>query len=484
MSNETTADELCFMPAVELAERYRRREISPVEVLDAVLDRIERLNPKVNAFVTLVAEQAREQAKVAARDLISTPTSDLPRLHGIPVTVKDLTPTAGVRTTFGHPMFADHVPDEDSAMWARLKSAGAILVGKTTTPAFGGNSVTESEVSGITNNPWDLSRTVGGSSGGAATAAVSGFGPLATGSDGGGSIRVPASFCGAVGLKASTGRIPMYGEESSMETVGVVGPITRTVADNALMLTVVAGPHPYEPFTLLETGVDYVAALEGASFQGLRIAFSPDLGRPPVAHDVRSGVRRAVDSIDRDLGAHVDEVEITLPDPIQYFMDYWGPYAAQSVAESPELEADFLARPTAARYLRHAQAMSAADLMHVQHVVRAELHRAFADVFLNYDLLIWPTTTTTAFPHPGDAGGPTVVDGHPVEVPSLENQRLTEAISHACYPAISIPAGFNDDGLPIGLQIAAGHGQDAAVLRAAAAFESAHPWADRRPPIR
>lgn len=476
------ADELCFVSAVELGGLFRRREVSPVEVMEAVLGRVERVNPRVNAFVTLVGEQALEQARVAEGVLVSVPVEELPALVGVPVTVKDLTPTAGVRTTFGHPMFADHVPDEDSEMWARLKRAGAILVGKTTTPAFGSNSVTESEVSGVTNNPWDLSRTVGGSSGGAAAAVVSGFGPLATGSDGGGSIRVPASFCGAVGLKASTGRIPIYGEESPLETVGVVGPITRTVADNALMLTVVAGPHPYEPFSLLETGVDYLAALEGASLEGLKIAYSPDLGYGMLEPDVDAVVRRAMGMVD-DLRAHVAEIEIRLPDPLDYFLNWWSPYIAASVVETPALLDELRSRPLRRPVLEHGQGMTAADVNRMEMVVRADLHRAFADIFLKHDLLMWPTTAMTAFEHPGASGGPDTVGGVASRRPAFENQRLTEAIAHAGYPAISIPAGFNEFGLPVGLQIAGPHGADAAVLRAAAAIEDARPWADRRPAL-
>lgn len=474
-------DDLCYMPAVEIAGAYRRGELSPVEVMDAVLDRIDRLNPKVNAFVTLIAEQARAQAAEAERALSSIRADELGAMHGIPVSVKDLTPTAGVRTTFGHPLYGEHVPDEDGVIWARLKEAGAILIGKTTTPAFGENSVTESEVSGITNNPWDLTRTVGGSSGGAAAAIASGFGALATGSDGGGSIRVPSSFCGVVGLKASMGRIPVSGDASPMETVSVVGPITRTVADNAFMLSTVAGPHPYEPYALLETGVDYVAALEGATFDGLRVAYSPDLGYGRIDADVTKVVREAVDLIGGDLGADVSLVELSLPDPEQYYLDYWAPYMTGAFVEEPEIESYYEQVPLARPILEHAKGMTAGDYNHVQMVKRERLHREFADVFLRHDLLVWPTTAMVAFPHPGEVGGPTTVGGEPSSRPPFENQRLTEAIAHAGYPAITVPAGFTEDGLPVGLQIAAGHGRDVAVLRAAAAFEAARSWADRRP---
>jgi Asp-tRNA(Asn)/Glu-tRNA(Gln) amidotransferase A subunit family amidase len=476
-------DELCFTPAVGLRAALRSRELSSRELVAALLDRIERVNPAVNAFVTVLGEQALEQATLADQQTAKRHGAELGALHGLPVTVKDLTPTAGVRTTFGHPAFRDHVPDEDGVIWARLKAAGAILLGKTATPPFGGASTTESEVHGVTGNPWDLARTAGGSSGGAAASVVAGIGPLATGSDGGGSIRVPSALCGAVGLKASRGRIPYRGDGSPLEQVEVVGPITRTVRDNAMMLNVVAGPDPFEMFALQETGVDYLAALDGASVAGLRIAYSPDLGAPPIEPDVREIVRQAASVFATDLGAHVDEIVIDLPDVFDYFIGWWGP---QSAMLNEDLEAagegadpDEQHRPL----LKRAYAMSAVEYARVQFEQREAIHRAFAEVFLDHDLLVWPTTPMAAYPHPGDARGPTTVAGQQARLPGLQNQRYTEAISHAGYPAITVPAGWTDDGLPVGLQIAGHHAADAAVLIAAAAFEEARPWAQRRPAL-
>lgn len=235
-----TDDLLCDMPATELARAIRERAVSPVEAVQAVLARIERVDPLVNAFVTVTAEQALTAAREAERQVTATSAEQLAPLHGVPITVKDLTDTAGVRTTYGSVAFKDHVPQRDTLAWSRLKAAGAILVGKTCTPEFGALGVTESPLTGITNNPWDTSRTAGGSSGGAAAAVASGLAPLAWGSDGGGSIRIPASCCGVVGLKASTGRIPVYGEGDVYGLVSTSGPLTRTVADAALMLHVTA----------------------------------------------------------------------------------------------------------------------------------------------------------------------------------------------------------------------------------------------------
>ncbi|MGN6680267.1 MAG: amidase [Streptosporangiaceae bacterium] len=476
-------DELCFTPAVELRALLRRGQLSSRELVGALLDRIERVNPAVNAFVTLLGEKALEQAGLADELAAKAGGAELGALHGIPVTVKDLTPTAGVRTTFGHPAFRDHVPEEDGVMWARLKAAGAILLGKTATPPFGGGSTTESEVHGVTGNPWDLARTAGGSSGGAAASVAAGMGPLATGSDGGGSIRVPSALCGVVGLKASRGRIPFGGDGSPLEQVCVVGPITRTVRDNAMMLNVVAGPDPFEMFAIQETGVDYLAALEGASVAGLRIAYSPDLGAPPIEPEVREIVRQAASAFAIDLGAHVDEIAINLPDVFDYFAAWWGPQDAMLTEDLKAPGGDVDPDPQHQPLLDKAYAMSAVDFARVQFEQREVLHRAFAEVFVDHDLLVWPTTPMAAYPHPGEARGPVTVDGQQARLPGLQNQRYTEAIAHAGYPAITVPAGWTADGLPVGLQIAGHHAADAAVLKAAAAFEDARPWATRRPAL-
>ena len=475
----TTAqiDDLCFTPAVELVAMLRQGELSPVELTQALLDRIERVNPSVNAFVTLRAEEALAEARDAERDLTTRDHSELRPLHGFPVNVKDLTPTAGVRTTFGHAAFKDYVPDEDGVIWARLKAAGAILLGKTATPAFGEHGITESDVHGVTNNPWDLTRSVGGSSGGAAASVVAGMGPLSTGSDGGGSIRVPSALCGAVGLKASRGRIPFRGDGSPLDTVVVVGPITRTVRDNALMLNVVAGPDPYEMFAIQETGVDYLAALEGASVAGLRVAYSPDLGSPVVDPEVREIVGRAAAAFGDALGAHVDEIEIDLPDPVEYFKNWWSPQLVMGYEDVEAMGLDIEREESHRPFIEHALKMNAPQYARVQFETRDRLHRAFADVFIEHDLMIFPTTPIPAFPHPGPAASAGL------EGPVLLSQTYTEAIAHAGYPAITVPAGWTEGGLPVGLQIAGPHAADAAVLRAAAAFEEARPWADRRPSL-
>lgn len=472
--------DICYLPAHELRAAFRRGELSPAEVVAAISDRIERVGPRLNAFVTLTLEQAAQDARHAEQRLRS---GDARPLEGVPITVKDLTDTAGVRTTYGSPHFKDHVPESDGLAWSRLKDAGAILIGKTTTPEFGAKGVTESALTGVTNNPWDPSRTAGGSSGGAASSVAAGLGPLAWGSDGGGSIRIPASCCGVVGLKASSGRIPAVNDASAFESVGTEGPITRTVADAGLMLSVTCGPHPRAPIALPEPVVDYFEVTQAPSVAGWRVGFSPDLGQARVAGQVLARVRAAAELFASALAAEVDEVAVSLPDAIDYFFSYWGPAMAAAQEEMAGAAGGDVSFPAVAPFVERARGMTAIDLWHTMMRTRSEIARGFANVLERYDLLLTPTMTVPAFPHPGAIGGNTEVDGVAVQCPPIDFHRLTEPPSHAGLPAIAVPCGFSEDGLPIGLQIIGRHHADDAVLRAAAAYEAAAPWAARRPPL-
>lgn len=477
-------ERLCWLPATTLAGMYRRKEASPAEVVDAVLDRLERVNPGINAFVTVLADQARQAAR-RAQEQLTQGTDDLPPLHGIPVTVKDLTNTAGVRTTYGSVAFANHVPDEDSVAWARMKAAGAILIGKTTTPEFGMLGVTESRLTGITGNPWNPAMTAGGSSGGAAAATAAGIAPLAWGSDGGGSIRVPAASCGVVGLKVSPGRIPHGGDDEPFDTVTTVGPLTRTVADTALLLSVTAGPDPREPLGLppLPPG-EIESALAEPTVRGLRVAYSPDLGWGPVARDVAARLEAAAQFFESVLGAHIETVEISLPDPIQYFLDFWAPGFAlgfDSLAALPGWDPRQV-HPMMLELAEAGRGTPAAEYVHTAQQTRAQIARGFAAVFKHHDLLLTPTTPTTAFPHNPECGL-SVIDGTPVpRWPGLNFHRLTEPPSHAALPAVTVCCGFTAAGLPVGLQVIGPPRTDTAVLAAAAAYQAATDWHTRRPP--
>jgi Asp-tRNA(Asn)/Glu-tRNA(Gln) amidotransferase A subunit family amidase len=478
-------DRLCWIPATELSGMYRRKEISPVEVVDAVLDRLERVNPGINAFVTVCADQARAAARRAEVEL-SSGSDELPPLHGIPVTVKDLTNTAGVRTTYGSVAFADHVPAADSIGWARIKAAGAILIGKTTTPEFGMLGVTESGLTGITGNPWNPAMTAGGSSGGAAACVAAGIAPLAWGSDGGGSIRVPASCCGVVGLKASPGRIPVGGDDDPFDNVSVVGPLTRTADDAALLLSVTAGPDLGEPLALPPLSPAEIAdALSAPSVRGLNVAYCPDLGAGPVARAVSDSVEAAAQLFETGLKARVEQVEVSLPDPIQYFLDFWTPgftVAVDELAGGPEADRPQL-HPMIGELAEIGRRIPAAAHLRTARQTRAQIARAFAAVFADHDLLLTPTTPVTAFPH-NPEGGPSAIDGTRIpRWPGLNFHRLTEPPSHAALPAVSICCGFTADGLPVGLQIIGPPRADTAVLAAAAAFQAATTWHAHRPPL-
>jgi Asp-tRNA(Asn)/Glu-tRNA(Gln) amidotransferase A subunit family amidase len=473
-------DDLCYLPANELLRAFRRLDLSPSEAVAAVADRIHRVDPLLNAFVTVTLEQAAQDAVEAERRWAA---GDARPLEGVPITVKDLTDTAGVRTTYGSPQFRNHIPDADGLAWSRLKAAGAILIGKTTTPEFGEKGVTESALTGVTNNPWDRARTAGGSSGGAASSVAAGLGHLAWGSDGGGSIRIPASCCGVVGLKASSGRIPFVSEVDAFEPVTTEGPITRTVADAGLLLSVTCGPHPRAPVALPAPTVDYVAVTQQPSITGWRVAFSPDLGQARVAGEVLDTVRAAAGTFASRLGAEVDEVSITLPDTIDYFFSYWGPAMAAAQEEKAQAAAGDVSFAAVEPFVKRAAHMTANDLWHTITRTRTEIAQGFANVLEKYDVLLTPTMTVSAFPHPGEVGGNTEVDGVAVDCPMIDFHRLTEPPSHAGLPAITLPCGFSRDGLPIGLQIIGRHHADDAVLRAAAAYEAASPWASRRPPL-
>jgi len=305
-------DELCWMSAARLVAAIKRKKVSPVEVVRAVLDRIERVNPRLNAFVTLTADQALRDARAAER-AVGKRGAKLGPLHGVPFSTKDLVITKGIRTTFGTRLYADNVPTEDAPMVGRMKAAGAIQLGKTNTPTFGWIGATHNLVFGITRNPWHPDRTPGGSSGGASAAVAAGLGPLAIGTDGGGSIRIPAACTGIFGHKPSYGRIPLY-PPSGAWSLSHIGPMTRTVEDAALMMNACAGPDERDQFSLPATGTDYVKALRG-SLKGLRVAWATDLGNARVVDpEVEVTCAKAAKRF-RELGARVDEARPGWPSP-------------------------------------------------------------------------------------------------------------------------------------------------------------------------
>jgi amidase len=468
--------DLCFMPATELARLYRVRKVSPLEVMQAVLARIDAVNPRINAYVTVARESALAAARRATAALRRR--AALPPLFGIPVSIKDLTATKGIRTTSGSKIFEHHVPSEDALEVERLKAAGAIVVGKTNTPEFGAGGNTFNAVFGATRNPWNPALTSGGSSGGAAAALATGMGPLAQGSDLGGSLRMPAAFCGVVGFRTTPGLIPVYPKDLAWDTLSVTGPMGRTIGDVALMLSAMAGPDDRAPLSYDVDPRAFRAAVRRPSIAGWRVAWTPDLGGlVPVDAEV-ARVASSATEVFRSLRARVRTASPS-------FVEVGEIVLATRGLSMVALHADRLAewREVMQRGLvwniEQGLGLTPRDIARGEKLRTALWHRVrrFMEAF---DLLVLPTVPLQPFPV--EQPYPTELDGKPVGH-YIEWAFLTYAITLTGLPAISVPAGFTRDGLPVGIQIVGHRRQEAAVLRAAAAFEAAMPWAHRIPPV-
>ncbi len=462
------SDDLALSSATELAAGYRARKLSPVEVVDAVLQRIERVNPRLNAFCLVTADGARREAKLAEATLAHG--ERLSPLFGIPLSVKDMVLTKGVRTTFGSAIYADHVPTEDAPMVESLRRAGVILTGKTTTPEFGYKGATDSPLLGVSRNPWRLDRTPGGSSGGAAAAAAAGLGPLHTGGDGGGSIRIPGSFCGVFGLKPSYGLVPAY-PASAVGTLAHLGPITWSVRDAALMLQAMARADHRDPTCLPGPFPDYLAACD-AGVKGLRIAWSPTLGyatlHPDVARLTAAAARRF-----GDLGCDVEQVDRVCDDPYPAWAVLFNVGLAGRLAPYLAEHRERMS-PTLVPILEAAQALGALDVARAN-AERAAFYETMRRFFQVYDLLLTP-----ALPVPAFAAGRDAPDGAPT---ILSWGAFTYPFNLTGQPAATLPCGFTTEGLPVGLQIVGRRLADPMVLAAAAAFEAIQPWSKTRPPL-
>jgi len=474
-------NEFCWASAGELARLIRAGEASTREVVTAHLRRIEQVNPAVNAVVTLVADRALDEAAAADERWADRSERDrLGPLHGLPIAHKDTHDTAGIRTTYGSPLFADHVPDTDELVIERLRAAGAITIGKTNVPVFAAGSHTVNPVFGATRNPYDLGRSAGGSSGGAAAALASGMHPLADGSDFGGSLRNPASFCNVVGLRPSPGRVPTWPDALPWSPLAVQGPMGRTVADVALGLSVLAGADPRAPMSLEHPGAELTQL--GAPGQppvdltGLRVAWAPDLGgRVAVDAEVTAALAPTAE-VFAALGA---KVEFACPDlsgaddvfrtlrAWRFAMAFGTLAAAEPEGFSPQLLGN----------IDEGRRVSGADLARAEAAHTALYHRV-REFFTSYDLLLAPVSQVVAFPV--EWSWPTEVAGR-----SLANYMDWMAsaylISATGCPALSVPAGFTPGGLPVGVQIVGPHRGDLAVLRAGHAFEQATGYGARRP---
>ena len=456
-------EDLVYLSAAELRERYRRRELSPVEVVEATLRRIEQLDPSVHAFMTVTSELARAQAKEAEKSF--TVGDDDRTLLGIPVSIKDLNVTKGIRTTLGSLVHQDWVPDFDELVVERIRAAGAVLIGKTSAPEQGWKYDTSNRIVGITHNPWKHGRSAGGSSGGAAAAVASGMGSLALAGDGGGSIRVPASFCGVVGYKPSFGLIPVFPSYGLGDLVVQHGPITRTVADAALLLSVLAGPDPRDRFSYGgdSRGLDPIEEWNG----GLRVAWSPDLGFAQVEPEI-ADIAAGAAQLFRELGCTVEEVTPELEDPTPINNVLFQVY----LAEEPDFERvrDDLDQDRVPLIEQGLQLSGLEVAAAVGNAASwAERMRHFMEP---YDLLLTPSVPIRPF----EAGR-----GGPGEPPVGPWATLSVPFNFTGQPAVTVPCGFTADGLPTGLQIVGRWREDRTVLSAAAAFEAIRPWAHLRP---
>jgi amidase len=470
----TGAAEICFTTASELARHIRRRELSATEVVEAHLTRTERVNPKVNAVVTLVAEEALRQA-AAADDALARGDRTGP-LHGLPVAHKDMALTAGIRTTFGSPVLRDFVPTEDALIVERLKQAGAITIGKTNVPEFGAGSQTYNEVFGETLNPYDTTKTCGGSSGGVAVALACGMVPVAGGSDMGGSVRNPASFCNVVGLRPSPGRVPSWPAMTAWSTLTVDGPMARTVGDVALMLSVVAGPDARSPISLDDAGEVFARPLD-RDFRGVHVAWSRELGGLPVDKRVAAAVDAQRGVFD-DLGCIVEEATPDLSDADEIFNILRAWEFELSLGTLFDYQREKL-KDTLAWNIELGRKLSGSRIGWAERR-RTDLYHRVRAFMETYEFIVLPVSQVPPFD---------VKQRYVTEIEGVQMETYIDWMKSCCRvtvtgcPAISVPGGFTEDGLPVGLQIVGRHRDDFGVLQLAHAFEQATGFWKRHPSV-
>jgi len=469
-----SASTVCFMSTVEMARLIRAKKLSAREALAEHLKQIERVNPKVNAIVTLVPEMAA--AAAAKADEMQARKEPLGPLHGLPVAHKDLLETSGIRTTFGSPLYKDNIPTVDDIVVERIRRAGAITIGKTNTPEFGSGSQTFNKVFGATHNPYDLTKTCGGSSGGAAVALACGMTPVATGSDTGGSLRNPAAFCNVVGFRPSIGRVPNPNAAFAWSTLSTSGCLGRSVADLALALSTIAGPDSRAPLSINESGERFARPLD-RSFKGVRVAWFKDLGGVPFDPRVRAVVdahRKTFES----LGCIVEQAEpdFSLAEIAFRVLRAWNSanvYGSR-LREHPEAFKDTLAGE-----IEEGLRLTGMDLARAE-TAHGQLWRRFQAFLEEYEYFVLPTTQLPAF----DVDTP-----YPTEIASVKFDNYIDWMKSCWYisatgnPAASVPGGFTPEGLPVGVQIVGRNKQDVSVLQMAHAFEQATGFGKKRPAI-
>jgi amidase len=465
---------LCDKTAVELAALVRRRAVSARELLAAHLERIEALNPELNAIVTLVPERAAAQA--ARADERQARGEPLGPLHGLPVAHKDLVLTAGIRTTLGSRLLAQHVPTQDDLIVTRLREAGAITVGKTNVPEFGAGSHTFNEVFGPTLNPWDRTKTCGGSSGGAAVALATGMVPVADGSDLGGSLRNPANFCGVVGLRPSPGRVPAVPSMMAWEHLTVLGPMARTVEDAALLLSAIAGPDPRAPISLDAPGTRFAEPLE-REFRGTRLVFDPDLGGLPVDPRVRDALEAGLAGF-AAVGCTLERAGLDWSGADEAFQTLRAFSFASAFAQVPDAALEVV-KETVRWNVARGRALSGEDVARAERL-RSALFQRLGAFLRDFEFLILPVNQVPPFDVALEY--PTEIAGVAMET-YVDWMKSAYFVSLTGHPAISVPCGFTPEGLPVGIQIVGRHRDDFGVLQLAYAYQQATRLCERRPPL-
>ena len=470
-----SSPEICFMTATEMVQRIRKQELSALEVMQAHLTQIDRVNPKVNAIVTRIpAEQLLAQAHAA--DVNQKSGKQIGPLHGLPIAHKDLVPTRDLRTTLGSPIFKDDIPDHDGLIVARLKSAGAITIGKTNTPEFGAGSQTFNPVFGETLNPYDTTKTCGGSSGGAAVALACGMLPLADGSDMGGSLRNPGNFCNIVGFRTSPGRVPVWPKLAAWFSIPVQGPMARTVRDAALMLSVIAGPDPRSPISITEPGHLFSGSLN-RDFRGVRVAWSNDLGELPV--DLR--VTQALEDqrhVFEDLGCIVEEGQPDFGGADEIFKVWRAWFFELQLAELLESHRELM-KETVVWNIEQGQKLTGPQRGRAE-MMRTELYHRVREFMQTYEFLICPVNQVPPF----DIKQRYVQEINGVKMDTyIDWMKSCYYITITGLPAISVPCGFTEEGLPVGMQIVGRHNDDFSVLQLAHAFEQATGVWKHRPSV-
>ncbi|WP_292934131.1 amidase [Noviherbaspirillum sp.] len=466
--------DICYLSATDMAAEIRAGHLSAREVMQAHLARIGSINPKVNAIVTLHAEQALSGA--AAADEAQARGEPLGPLHGLPVAHKDLLLTKGMRTTFGSKVHENLVPSSSALIVERQQRAGAISIGKTNTPEFGAGSQTFNAVFGATRNPYDLSKTCGGSSGGSAVALATGMVPLADGTDMGGSLRCPANFCNVVGLRPSVGRVPQFPALDGWDSLSVSGPMARTVADLAQYLSVIAGPDARDPLAIAEDGSRFRAPL-ARDFDGIRIAWSPDMGGLPV--DKR--VVRAIDAQRRafeDLGCVVENACPDFRDAHEVFMTLRA-FAFESGLGAVMDRHPGVLKDTVVWNIEEGRKLNGTQIARANKL-RTSLFQRMHRFMQNYDFIVLPVNQVPPFP----IEQPYVTEIEGIRMESyIEWMRSCYLVTATAHPALSLPCGFTDDGLPVGMQIVGRHQGEFALLQIAHALEQTMGVSGRRPMI-